>query len=224
MSNRTWRTSPAALVNRVREAKADLVAAFGRRDPQRVENSVRKPAERRLKEPLFESSVVEWLDKHPATSPEGRCAWCGRAETADAAVLPYGTEPGTHVWLHTECWEPWQRKRRTEAVKSLALMGISPPPGDLPGLTPAPVRCERITQPEVGTSHLEQQCVARRGLVKETEGGALLHYCEKCGAFAPFGYGVSLRRGRLGRWYCAAHRPQDRDCNHPHIGSNRDVD
>ena len=71
MSNRTWRTSPAALVNRVPEAKADLIAAFGRRDPQRVENSVRKPAERRLKEPLLESSVVEWLDKHPATSPEG---------------------------------------------------------------------------------------------------------------------------------------------------------
>jgi hypothetical protein len=87
-------------------------------------------------------------------------------------------------------------------------MGISPPPGNLPGLTLAPVRRERITQPEVGTSHLEQQCVARRGLVKETEGGALLHYCEKCGALAPFGYGVSLRRGRLGRWYCAAHRPQ----------------
>ena len=106
MSNRTWRTSPAALVNRVPEAKADLIAAFGRRDPQRVENGIRKPAERRLKEPLLESSVVEWLDKHPATSPEGRCAWCGRAETADAAVLPYGTEPGTHVWLHTECWEP----------------------------------------------------------------------------------------------------------------------
>jgi hypothetical protein len=175
MSNRTWRTS------------------LGRRDPQRVENSVRKPAERRLKEPLLESSVVEWLDKHPATSPEGRCAWCGRPETADAAVLPYGTEPGTHVWLHTECWEPWQAKRRTEAVKSL-------------GLTPVPMR--REFQPEARASHFEQQCAARRGLVQETEGGALLHYCEKCGALAPFGYGVSLRRGRLGRWYCAAHRPQ----------------
>ena len=126
MSNRTWRTSPAALVNRVREPKADLIAAFGHREVRRVENTIGNPADRRLKEPLFESSVVEWLDEHPATSPEGRCAWCGRAETADAAVLPYGTEPGTHVWLHTECWEPWQRKRRTEAVKSLALMGIVP--------------------------------------------------------------------------------------------------
>jgi hypothetical protein len=55
-----------------------------------VENTVGNAAEHRLKEPLLESSVVEWLDKHPATSPEGRCAWCGRAETADAAVLPYG--------------------------------------------------------------------------------------------------------------------------------------
>lgn len=37
----------------------------------------------------------------------------------------------------------------------------------------------------------------------------LIHTCEKCGvANAPFGYNVSLRRGRLGEWYCREHRPQ----------------
>ena len=32
-------------------------------------------------------------------------------------------------------------------------------------------------------------------------------YC-KCGHEAPFGFGVSLRRGKLGAWYCASHKPQ----------------
>jgi hypothetical protein len=34
-----------------------------------------------------------------------------------------------------------------------------------------------------------------------------IHHCCKCGGEAPFGFGVSLRRGRLGIWYCANHRP-----------------
>ena len=153
----------------------------------------------------FECCVVEWLNRNPTPSPAGRCAWCGHLETQIAVVLPYGSEPGSHAWLHPECWAPWQVARRAEAVKLLSLMGLSPPPVDC---SPAP-RCERITQSEVGTPELEQQCAARRGLVQEAEGGAaILHYCEKCGDFAPFGYGVSLRHRRLGRWYCQKHRPQ----------------
>jgi hypothetical protein len=33
------------------------------------------------------------------------------------------------------------------------------------------------------------------------------HYCERCGDDAPYGYGVSLRRGIVGKWYCGDHRP-----------------
>lgn len=33
------------------------------------------------------------------------------------------------------------------------------------------------------------------------------HYCAECGQWAVFGYDVCLREDRLGRWYCAAHRP-----------------
>jgi hypothetical protein len=36
------------------------------------------------------------------------------------------------------------------------------------------------------------------------------HRCTVCGQSAPFGYGVSLRHGREGEWYCAAHRGQAR--------------
>jgi hypothetical protein len=46
---------------------------------------------------------------------------------------------------------------------------------------------------------------------QETPNGVpFLHYCEVCGAWGAFGYGVKLRVGRLGRWFCFQHRPPDR--------------
>jgi hypothetical protein len=75
----------------------------------------------------FECCVVAWLNRHPVPSEPGRCAWCGKAESLGAVVLPFGTEPGTHTWLHAECWAAWQEARRGQAVKALALMGINPP-------------------------------------------------------------------------------------------------
>ena len=64
-------------------------------------------------------------------------------------------------------------------------------------------RKARVAEGEPG---LEMPCAARRGRTQEVE-GAFLHFCVECGAFGAFGYGVSLRAGRLGRWYCAEHRP-----------------
>ena len=46
----------------------------------------------------------------------------------------------------------------------------------------------------------------RRGLIKQ-DGGVLLHFCPECGRWGSVGVGVELKRGRLGRWYCAEHRP-----------------
>jgi hypothetical protein len=57
-----------------------------------------------------------------------------------------------------------------------------------------------------GEPGLEQPCVARRGRVQRLD-CALLHFCIECGRFAAFGYGVHLRAGRPGRWYCGEHRP-----------------
>jgi hypothetical protein len=67
--------------------------------------------------------VVEWLNKHPASSPSGRCAWCGRPDSPGAVVLPFGTEPGTHTWLHAECWPAWRRERLATANAALGTMG-----------------------------------------------------------------------------------------------------
>jgi hypothetical protein len=72
----------------------------------------------------FDRCVVDWLNQHPRPSAPGRCAWCGRTESPSAVVLPFGTEPGTHTWLHAECWPAWYRARRGEAEAALHAMGI----------------------------------------------------------------------------------------------------
>jgi hypothetical protein len=75
-------------------------------------------------ERAFEACIIDWLNRNPARSPAGRCVWCGHAETRDAVVLPYGIEPGTHAWLHAECWPAWHEFRRFQAKEVLARMGI----------------------------------------------------------------------------------------------------
>jgi hypothetical protein len=35
------------------------------------------------------------------------------------------------------------------------------------------------------------------------------HWCGVCGQLAHFGFSVRLRQGQQGRWFCAAHRPQE---------------
>jgi hypothetical protein len=120
---RAGRTAiPAALVSRVREAKADLLATLAggadRSNPGsgQAEEHGRRPQRDR-------TSIVEWLNQHPNPSAPGRCGWCGRPESSSAQVLPFGTEPGTHAWLHAECWPDWHRARRAEAAEALAHPG-----------------------------------------------------------------------------------------------------
>jgi hypothetical protein len=73
----------------------------------------------------FEQFIVEWLNANPTLSPAGRCAWCGKAETPSARVLPFGAGEH-HEWLHAECWSAWYQRRREEAVLALRGMGIAP--------------------------------------------------------------------------------------------------
>ena len=74
-------------------------------------------------------------------------------------------------------------------------------------LSPSPP-VERVIPPGDGELGLEQPSAARRGRVEKLSNDLYLHFCAKCGAWGAFGYGVNFRVGRLGRWYCAAHRPQ----------------
>jgi hypothetical protein len=72
----------------------------------------------------FETCIVEWLNRNLTPSPTGRYAWCAKLESDGASILPFGTEPGTHAWLHGECWRPWHQARRAEAMKALCRIGI----------------------------------------------------------------------------------------------------
>ena len=66
---------------------------------------------------------------------------------------------------------------------------------------------ESVADSAEGEPGHEEPCAARRGRVQEKD-GVFLHFCVECGRFGPFGYGVRLRAGQLGRWYCREHRPQ----------------
>ena len=90
---------PAALVGRVRNAKRDLLFELAANH-----------------ELAFENGIVRWLDQNPRPSFPGRCAWCCKPETATAMVVPFGTVPGTHTWLHSECWPAWSKARREVAI------------------------------------------------------------------------------------------------------------
>ena len=60
----------------------------------------------------FACCVVEWLNRNPERSPAGRCLGCGDREHAHDPLLPYGTEPNGHVWLHSRCWPAWYAARK----------------------------------------------------------------------------------------------------------------
>ena len=114
---------PATLVNRVREAKADLIATFGLREAP--EQNPSGDSQSQSKSRRLQACIVEWLNQHSAPSAPGRCAWCGRLESRDAVVLPFGTEPRTHTWLHAHCWPAWHQSRREEAAIALRRMGVA---------------------------------------------------------------------------------------------------
>jgi hypothetical protein len=65
---------------------------------------------------------------------------------------------------------------------------------------------ETSTQSAAAALGSDQPCVAPVGRVHDNP---WTHLCAMCGRFGPFGYGVRVRDGQLGRWYCAAHRPRE---------------
>lgn len=73
----------------------------------------------------FACCVTEWLNRNPAPSPPGRCLGCGGGEHAHDVLLPFGTEPTGHAWLHSRCWASWHASRKAEAVAALSTFGIS---------------------------------------------------------------------------------------------------
>jgi hypothetical protein len=84
--------------------------------------------------------VAEWLNQHPAPSTPDRCAWCGKDESPGAVVAPFGAGPGTHAWLHPECWSAWHQARQAHAI---AVLERSAPRNE----HPAVVTCLPMSNP-----------------------------------------------------------------------------
>jgi hypothetical protein len=68
--------------------------------------------------------IAEWLNRNPVTSQPGCCIACGGGEQPHDALLPFGTDPPGHVWLHSGCWRAWHEGRMVEASAALATFGI----------------------------------------------------------------------------------------------------
>ncbi len=68
---------------------------------------------------------------------------------------------------------------------------------------------ERIAPPASGEPGFSEPWLARCGRT-ETDGTTLLHFCCVCGAWGSYGFGVDMRHGRMGRWFCTAHRAHGR--------------
>ena len=68
---------------------------------------------------------------------------------------------------------------------------------------------ERIALPASSEPGFSEPWPPRRGRI-ESQGNTLLHFCCVCGAWGSYGFGVNLRDGRMGRWFCAAHRAHGR--------------
>jgi hypothetical protein len=73
----------------------------------------------------LECCVVEWLNQNFERSPPGHCLACRGADSAHDPLLPYGSEPTGHAWLHSRCWPAWHARRKAEAVAALKAMGIT---------------------------------------------------------------------------------------------------
>ena len=94
-------------------------------------------------------------------------------------------------------------EHKAEVLRVLAARGL---PADCSNAKPRSL--ERVVPVGNGEPGLRQPCAARRGRIEELPDGSLLHFCTECGAWGASGYGVNMRAGRPGRWFCAAHRPQ----------------
>jgi hypothetical protein len=122
-----------ALVREIRAAKSEILAELAKRDAANLSYHYdgRAPIHEfdggldcpRAVAQTYESVVAHRENNNPeASSARDGCVHCGRPETPEANVVPFGIGP--HVWLHHACWAAWSAARRAEATTALAAIGI----------------------------------------------------------------------------------------------------
>jgi hypothetical protein len=120
-----------------------------------------------------------------------RCRVAGLSLLAegDALCVDYESEPPPDLIEEL-------KRHKAEVIAALA--------PSVAGVIAPPRWAERTAG--AGEIPFEQPCAERRGLV-ERRGGALVHFCIKCGRWGAYGYGAT--GDHPGRWYCREHRPAD---------------
>ena len=76
------------------------------------------------------------------SEPDSVCSWALRVVRSIRKPRPsraFGTEPGTHIWLHRECWSEWRKMRPFQAKEALTRMGI----GRLSDACSEPMECDQ---------------------------------------------------------------------------------
>lgn len=71
-----------------------------------------------------ESCIVEWMNRHPEPSDASCCVWCKGQDQSGHCIVPFGADGRGQTWLHPECWDPWQKRRRQQAVEELLARGV----------------------------------------------------------------------------------------------------
>ena len=97
------------------------------------------------------------------------------------------------------------REAKAEVLATLATSPTERLPADERGAAPnaevvaPPAWFQRVAAPATGEPGFDEPCAERRGRVEERD-GQFLHFCDACGAWGAYGYGVRVRAGRQGRW------------------------
>ncbi|MEQ9335160.1 hypothetical protein [Thalassobaculum sp.] len=134
------REPPAAVLEAIRRHKSEILALLAANagwtaknwqaffdERIRVAQTRGRQSAEEAEACAYECCVVEWLNRHPASSDPDRCAGCGRPDRESVAVVPFGAEGYGHTWLHPECWHDWHRGRLQRAQAFLAIMGVTVP-------------------------------------------------------------------------------------------------
>jgi hypothetical protein len=77
----------------------------------------------------FSYCVVEWFNRHPATSAPDRCLACGSDNDLHDRLIPFGTGNPGYAWLHSNCWSDWYLGQKAAAGRALKALGL-PTPAD----------------------------------------------------------------------------------------------
>jgi hypothetical protein len=122
--------------------------------------------------------------------------------------LGYGAR---HSWLHAGRRERWRDDRRAKAIAELASAGVIKPVSERDAAARAtraaevdgPSMSDADTLAQFWSENLSLNEIGARPVAIRPDGQRA---CAICGAPAYFGFGVSIREGREGRWACREHR------------------